>query len=628
MTHDRNLLESYNARHLRLRDIAATFVSSEFFEVLASPRHSLLLGPRGSGKTTLLRMLQQPALELWTAPDADKFRATIEFTGVFVATDRTWVSQLLSLSERLRSDSDARAFTTAIVSINVCRSFVSALTERLRTSEDRPNRFRRRVLSEPEQVNLCRGLASAWGIDLPFPSLASLHSQLGNCLVGLDRLATRESFLGQEGRGERLANENLLHFQFPVALTPAIDMANEALGEPDGRWAMLFDELELAPVWLQDKLLELLRSVDSRMLFKMALSPFAINESLRSIMSPSASHDYDPIPLWFGEKDDARLKEFCRNIWEGIAKADSTVRLDAEDALGPSRFDLGSETRRSSGTAYEPGSPIAVEFANLAAKDRSFRNYIRGRHLEPENWPTLSGVERAKSIRKIQHIVIARNYYRGIAKMRSRKAKDLYCGAATLFAVSEGNPRILKAIISRLLLSWNDREKPIPRPAQAAAMLYAAERFEALLVTVPVPNLPGPAPALSVVDLLRQIAGFFHRVAILDDFQEEPPGSFVLDKAIGDAVVETLRSAINMGAVILLPGGRGSIEGELIGSRLRLSYLISMKYDALVRLGRAVNLSTMIPSFKGGRRHVVRAQAQEKQLPLLDEGQEGQGNDF
>lgn len=626
MTHEPSNLgfESYNARHLRLPDIAATFVSSEFFETLAARRHSLILGPRGSGKTTLLKMLLQPSLEYWDGPHAEHFRQQISFTSVFVPTDITWVSQLLSLDERLKNEETSRLFTSAIFSIHICRAFTSALRERFQVTEVRPFPFRRKALSNAQEANIARHLTTIWQLGDVFPSIAAVHRALGNDLVRIDQIATRESLLGESGRAKRLASERLLQIQFPVALQPAIDIANEELEEPDGKWAILFDELELAPEWIQGRVLPLLRSTDERMLFKVALSPFVFTEALRNITSPAASQDYDSIQLWFGDKDDARLITFCRKIWAGAFASDEPKSLDAEWALGRSRFDFGRETWRIEKTSYHPKSPIAEEFRSLADKDRSFNRYIKERSLSPEQWPAIDGAQRARSIRKIQHLVVARNYFRGQGRQRSRKSKDLYCGAGTLFAISEGNPRILKAIIARVLSLWNDRASPVSRHVQSEAMVDAADRFEALLATVPVPDADRwtSSQLPSLVELLKDVANYLHKVSIEDDFQEEPPGSFFVDRSLSPAVLDILRSGINMGAVILVQGGRESIQGELVGARLRLSYLLAMKHNSLVRLGRAINLSAMVPKLRGGSS----VRRDDAQLELLND-KDGDTND-
>ena len=227
----------------------------------------------------------------------------------------------------------------------------------------------------------------------------------------------------------------------------------------------------------------------------------------------------------------------------------------------------------------------------------------------------MDGAQRAKSIRKIQHLVIARDYFRGLSRQRSRKTKDLYCGAGTVFAISEGNPRILKAIIARLLSLWGDRASPVPRHVQSEAIMDAADRFEALLATVPVPEDSWSAANLpSLVELLRDVANYLHKVAIEDDFQDEPPGSFFVDRWLSPAVLDILRSGINMGAVILVQGGRENVQGELVGARLRLSYLLAMKHNSLVRLGRAINLSAMVPKLRGRSA----AREDDAQMELLE----------
>ena len=596
-------LESYNARHLRLRDIASTFVSSQFFEILSAPRHSLILGPRGSGKTTLLKMLLQPALEYWDAPDAANFRSRIDFTGIFVPTDITWVNQLVSFKDRLKDESVERVFVTAVFSTHICRAFVTAVRERTEVLEDRPFAFRRKNLSSLQCERIARHLIHTWKLGDIFPSLAAIYQQLGANLLGIDQLATTESFLGPEGRQQRLSMDERLKMSFPAALQPAIDIANEELGEPDGKWAILFDELELAPVWIQDGILPLLRSTDERLLFKVALSPFVFTDALRSITSPTASNDYDPVQLWFQDKDNRHLAGFCRKIWCGTLRAKGLNPVDPDVALGRSRFDVGRYIWKSAKTAYHPAAPIAKEFRELASKDRSFATYIETNGLKPEKWPEMNGIQRAKSIRKIQHTVIARNYFRGLGRQRSRKSKDLYCGASALFSISEGNPRVLKAIIGSLLTWVSDLEGSIPRHIQAEAMMDAANRFEALLAISPVPGaeVPIAVGTPSLVEIVESVAKYFHDVAIEDSFQEEPPGSFTVDRALSPSVLEVLQSGLNMGGVILVADGAERVRGELRGARLRLSYLMTMKYDGLIRLGRPINLSTILSKSNASR---------------------------
>lgn len=92
-----SVFETFNAKNLRPEQVARTFVPSSNFESLAMRRHSIVVGPRGSGKTTLLKMLQPEALDNWSHDEATRYRAAIDFTGVFVPTDRVWKEQIEAL---------------------------------------------------------------------------------------------------------------------------------------------------------------------------------------------------------------------------------------------------------------------------------------------------------------------------------------------------------------------------------------------------------------------------------------------------------------------------------------------------------------------------------------------------
>src|SRR4051812_4357900 len=82
------LFGAFNARSLNAREVAESFIPPSAFDTLAHAEHSLLIGPRGSGKTTLLKMLQSEALEHWADPAAEAYRQRIDYTGVFIPTDR------------------------------------------------------------------------------------------------------------------------------------------------------------------------------------------------------------------------------------------------------------------------------------------------------------------------------------------------------------------------------------------------------------------------------------------------------------------------------------------------------------------------------------------------------------
>ena len=104
------VFEAFNARNLSPTQVAKTFIPPAQFAELCGRSHCVVVGPRGSGKTTLLKMLQLPALAAWQHEEADKYTASIDFTGVFVAADISWGKQLESLGGRNCRSDRTRAF--------------------------------------------------------------------------------------------------------------------------------------------------------------------------------------------------------------------------------------------------------------------------------------------------------------------------------------------------------------------------------------------------------------------------------------------------------------------------------------------------------------------------------------
>ena len=315
------IFESFNARALEPAQVASTFVPSRQFDDLVKRRHTLIVGPRGSGKTTLLKMLQPTALRAWKHPSADEYRAKIGFTGVFVPTDISWSVQLGTLGEGSLDDVTRRLISIATFTTHTLRSLI--LTFESRTYRE-PNGMHGDVaLDEQVEALIAGRIASSWKILGVIPSFIALRWALSDRLQDLYAMASREALLGNAGIEQRLAMVSYLHLHFLKSAGLAIEIYEDTIGLAQGKWAFLFDELELAPKWIQEELGSSLRSTDSRFLFKLALSPFTENDSLLRIASetteqparpmPSPDQDFDQIALWYVGK--AKAFEFCTQLW-------------------------------------------------------------------------------------------------------------------------------------------------------------------------------------------------------------------------------------------------------------------------------------------------------------------------
>jgi hypothetical protein len=616
-----SIFDSFNARALNPIDVARTFVPSEQFDALLKRRHTIVLGPRGSGKTTLLKMLQPKALENWHNPLAQNYRDQIDFTGVFIATDISWGEQIAALGNNRLDPDSHRQLSIATFTTHVLRALVMSMTDRVGPS---PAEFpyRRVDLSLKLESTLVSHLCRAWRIESEVMTLLSLKHALSARLSDIRELASREAMLGMDGRFVRLASDDSLHLHFLQSCSTAIELFDDLSGQQDSKWALMFDELELAPAWIHDELVQAMRSTDSRLLLKLALNPYSESELLLSgPMSAAPGHDFDQIPLWYAEKRDAY--QFCINLWYQMLELRQLPQKDPRKVLGNSYFETTPTDWVGERNAYNVRSRVGSRFLELSNKDASFRKYLKDSGINLNTMHLLEPDERASTLRKIAPIVALREFYRRSdtegttgAGDRSRKRAVLYSGADSIFAISEGNPRWFIGIVSNLLDRWESPDKnKIPPVVQAQELKRAAERFAALLKTLPTSETAG-TDVFGAFEIVKHVAKYFRREAVSADFRAEPPGTFIVDDVVEDEILVSLKQALNSGALVYVPEDDGQlILTSLRHKRFRVAYLLAPLYGIPIRLGKGISLSTIL---QGKERRQRRTKTLPSRLSLFD----------
>lgn len=609
---------AFNARWLSTSQIAASFVPPSIFGRLAGTCHSMLVGPRGSGKTTLLKMLQPATLSHWCADGSATIKAQIDYTGVFIPADICWREQLSSLSRESRED-DSRPMSRLAVVTSILHSLVEAASWRISQPEGVAH-YRRATLAREHEADLVRIMAKQWELPIEVPSLLSLKHALSARFGSIPALAK------DAGRGSHLQSslESVMAAPLLSHVSHFVEVFNDLVGEPEGKWALLFDELEIAPDWLQDELIRSTRSIDQKLLLKLSLSPYNRFMGLQNTgHSPDSINDFDQIQLWYANRDHYGIrleqKQFCESMWKAALSAKGFPYSSPYKALGESySFDTDSEVLgaspnneqtstnkdkgKSAKPAYSPEGKRGKVFLDLYKKDRSFKEYIDKLGIDLLNIADMSESARASGIRKISQVVATRDFYRRSDIVnetdpgrRSRKSFDLYVGAESLFSVSEGHPRWLKILFARILDGEPSRDlMRISVPKQNAALTASAHRFSALLKTYPVQDIRG-AGSGSILKLVQRIGEYFHDEVVKADFKPEPVSSFIVDSSTSDEYLESLQTALNLGAIVYVPDGESEITlSSLRGKRFRLSYWLAPVFGIPLVLGKAVALSAIL----------------------------------
>jgi hypothetical protein len=592
MKHSDYPYESFNARALSPRQVAGGFVPPESFRKLLKRRHSIVAGPRGSGKTTLLKMLQVSALRAWSHRDAEELRSQVDFTGVFIPTDRTWGEQLSSLGSDHLNAQQQELLGVAAFTTQVLRATVSSCIERLDRGTDAaaPN-FRKIEITAKQELEFASQLASVWALSPDAPTLLGLRAALGHRLVLIHQLAGKCALLPAEERNRLLAHTDYLHLNFLSAVPAFLDIYEAVTGSRDEKWALLFDELELAPAKIRESLSQALRSVDQRLLFKLSIAPFS-RELEESVKAASDKNDFDLIRLWYPSKEDGY--PFSQSlITEMLARRNLPGDLTRTFGLT-----FGETSKPRSGKReYDK----ARFYKSLAAKDESFRQYLSKAGISATSISLPSEREQAATLRKVVSLVIVRDAYlkgrsgnqdRPSIAQRTRKSTLIYCGVPALLAVSEGNPRWLIGIIDSLLENL-DSDGRVPVHAQDREITGLISRFSAFLKTIP--NNSHENRATNIYGLIDSIGKSFTHEILGKPFNADPVGTFLVDSNTPEDQIRALEQAIYAGAIVFVPESDSEIAtGSLKGKRFRLTYLLAPKYKLPLVLLRPKSLASVL----------------------------------
>jgi len=615
-----NIFESFNARNLQPNAVAETFVPSDAYYKLTQRKHNLVVGPRGSGKTTLLKMLQCEALESWSHEKADFFRGKIDFVGVFIPTDRLWKEQIDALVEKDFNAEDQEILIKALFLSHVIQRFAKVLDHRCREADELNNApYRRTSISPKDEQEMVLELADAWGLKVRTASLRSLLVASALRTKQIPEFISIEMRLGAEGRKERIANCSYLHADLIQSIVIGIEIFEGFTNTHGDKWALLFDELELAPYCVVQSLVNAMRSRDDRLIFKLSLAPYNPDVSIvEDMMSAMPGEDFEHIVLWYANKGDG--EKFSEELFASMLKQKGFSHISPKEILGSS--DLPNDESKSNGGGKKSDAYVSL-FSDMCNWDRTVKSFMNGRGINISDLEKMEGDERAQKVRKLVPILRVRGEFRkadevhdkssrNVIKSSRKQIPSIYAGVPSLFAILEGNPRWFIGVMDKLIENYEENHKKVPENVQMTEVRKSMHKFRALLRTIPCPSLsPGDKPT-GVDKALDVIGNYFKKCIIEDDFVGEPHGSFIINEDTDPDFKASLGAALNAGAIVYIPGSTAEIAlNKLEGRRFRLTYLLAPHYQMPLILLNQVSLKTIfskgrrirnddLPLFKGG----------------------------
>lgn len=607
--------KSFNARFVDPRTVADTFVlrDREFSE-LCEQNNSLLIGPRGSGKTTLLKMLKVGAQIRWKTKRQTKLLRRFTFAPIYVGADRQFDTTISGTVPTPGSKSALQLIAKALLSFRVkfaCLDTAREISDvALRDLENLSHQYV--SLDALREANLSRSISKTWDLDEKAVSILEVRTQLLKQMAEINRVIDQIKYGGNVTADSLVGARQFFSHDPIYACQSFVDAFNSTIAQPEKIWALCIDELEIMPDDIQRYLFSCLRSIDQRILLKIATSPFSeISWSRTTIARPMAGQDFTAINLSFARKNAAR--RFSAQLFDALlaetfgSRQEGSKRVRGVEVLGRSPIseaNSGEDQRR----AYRrPDGDHYIRFAALKESDVGFAQFLVDRGIDIERIDVAEEDKRAGQARKFIWQVAVRLEYgpnntftrrdnRVSERPPSRKSiPPIYLGFDSLMAICEGNPRTIIGLLRPMARRFSAGLKPIPRETQSDLLQSAIAKYFSLLSTISIEDEHGRPTERSVIDLLDDIGEYFSREVNGRTFKPEPSLTIRMDKNVTRSQLTAIGDAMNQGAFVMIADEMGLFDyGSLPGARLRLSYLLCPRYHLPLIVGQVVNLSRIV----------------------------------
>lgn len=623
-------LEPFNAKTMSYPDVARTFVPSMKFTQLAGAWNSVLVGPRGGGKTTLFKMLSVEGQEAWTGAAAEPYKKKVAYTGIYVPSDIAWGTMLESLTQAGQDEDVGILFSEAAFVTHVLLAVATGIDRHVSLHPVRqPEPGTESVTNRPTQADLERvvtTIANLWKVRPLSLSPASLVDALRARLLDIKRDARLRAKL----KDTSIPTQEYLGMDMLESASQALQAFDTAYRRPDHRWCLLLDEFEVAPMHLQKTVLAAMRASGAqKLLLKVALAPCGpdVLYEQQSSAPPSQNNDVQQVELWYADK--AEASDFCEQVF--LSRSSSYPALAGKtpgEVLGTSAYAVvdDSEEAAQIGLFTVTGhnkKQVTEQFQSLAKKDPSFLEFLRRKQIDPsQGLGMLPSDPQGNTLRKIAPLVAFRNAYKGTIVGRKRGVKPFntaYSGWESIAAISEGNPRWLIGLITRIMSNSDQLQFPVPTPQQTSGVQWNCQRYAEMLQSVANEQFGSIKTSTPIYEVLSKIGEYFHNRLVRTTFVEDPPMSFIVDDRVSNDVEHALRIALNHGAIVCyqIAADVGGFR-TLRGLRFRLTYLLAPVFKLPMRKSKSVSLSTILEA-----KHEAAASPDEQHTRPADELTQG-----
>ena len=597
--------ESFNARYLSFEQVAESFIpNNEFYELLEN-NHSIVMGPRGCGKTTLLKMLTPMALSR-----CDKTKhliSQVSFCGIYIPADKHWDSQLQHMETLFGEESKIpELISKVLVTINTLTSTIKCFRYLIKSYGDEEFQYETKLSTE---------LVNIFNLRKPIsPTLYSIHQAL-NKIVDDINLKVKKTYYRAEVCIEDFT-EYLLFEDFLPLVRNVCTAFEEILDSHSAivkrhKWALCFDELEIAPKWLQNRLFnDCLRSTDQRFLFKITSTPVidwkdTIDKN-NNVTIPSDKNDYNIIRTWvYNQETKNRWNIFCEELFTEIIKRKKGLnKLNLSDIFGNNDYVEAMKiadkqffnSKDSEKKDFEKDSDVLKMYKLLSQRDSSFASFLKQNDINLNRYNQKQIEKKKDLLRKIKPTVAFRYYLLG----RTRKENHLYHGLPFIFELTDGNPRVainlMNEFIAKLVIKSDGEVERLSIQTQASIINEFSKLRLDYYKGYPNACYSEGKKNVSMGELLEMIGSYFKADLLGQDFKAEPVTCFTIDKGTKDIYAQIVELALNEGAIQDISPNESRLDTDT--RRFRLSYILHPYFGLPKRVNKSVALKE-ITSEKG-----------------------------
>jgi hypothetical protein len=564
-------------------------------------------------------MLTLPGLLGWSNPEREVLAGRLDYLSIYIPSSLTWNADYRRFAGGQLPDDVGNLVSISLFRHNVLFSLLNTWMEAASPEVQRDHQLGRFALplASGREAQLVRDIARQWELTLPIASVGGLREAISERLRLLQKLSVHAAHIDTTA-AQLLQRYDFLSAHLLDDCSAFADFISTSY-QRDLKFALCFDEVEIAPDAIADAIIRMPRSIDQRFLVKFSAAPYVgVASKLKDSKAPTQREDYRFVLLSsFSAKE---TRKFSEALFNSVA-INRGVRAKATDILGPSLIDeeTSSRDRKEFASPYRTRGAYQRRFAALVDADPSFSKYVEQKQINVHDLSEGTENERAALIRKIIWPVLIREEFLFRPEKPSRRrlrsataVSDIYTGAGSLFAVCEGNPRQIIGLMEPMLrnMSQVDAAGKIKRSVQKQMLERTISAYFALVSTVPIDK--SFQNVHSLVDMVSIVGSYFRQTVLGREFNPDPVLSFEVDADLPASIKELVGRGINLGAFVLADVTKSGESpyrlGDITGLKARLSNMFAPHFRLPLASGRTLRLSTILK----------RAESTKHSQPLLE----------